>query len=99
MTDPAPSNTRILLELDDARAERIRQEQALAAASRNANIGVLMVVLGGLAFLFTSWYTLSILLAGIGLVAWITGASGRAGARKQLSETDGKMSALKAQVK
>lgn len=32
MTDPAPSNTRLLLELDDARAERIRHEQALAAA-------------------------------------------------------------------
>lgn len=99
MTDPAPSNTRILLELDDARAERIRQEQALAAASRNANIGAACVLLGVAVFWFTNWYLLAVILTFGGLMMWVGNATRRSSARKAVADAEGAIASLKAQVK
>ncbi len=98
MTDPAPSSTRLLLEIQDQHAARVRAEQALATASRNANIGAAGVLLGVVVFWFSSWYLLAILLFIGGLLMWIGGASGRGNARRELAEIDGKLEGLKAQV-
>jgi len=99
MTNPAPSNTRLLLDLDDARAERIRQEQALTVANRNANIGALCFLLGVAVFWLTNWYLLALGLVFLGLMMWVGNATRRSTARKAVAEAENAIASLKAQVK